>query len=119
MREANRLLAPDALGRTSMKELVVALRRVGFGAAGVKIGRSSFSKLRVPVILHLDENHFAVACVIEPGSVMLIDVPVRRSLLTIEQLYQGWDGACVLVAKDDVGLIDAMEQLGINSRAQS
>jgi ABC-type bacteriocin/lantibiotic exporter with double-glycine peptidase domain len=111
-------LLPDAMGRNSMREIVECARKLGFGAAGVRLSARELRRLEVPVIAHLAESHWAVLFTNEHKAILLFDPPRPLRSVSPEELDSLWSGAGVVVTEDADSLKQTLARLGIDSQVQ-
>lgn len=103
----------DAMGRTSMAELKRGLERLGVRSAGVKLDAQLVSDMRLPLIVFVNGNHFAVAVPHEAGGAVLIDPPKAPAPFTGRDDTVRWDGAALMCAPSEPALAAEMRRLGL------
>lgn len=108
-------VSPDALGRTSMAELMEALRKLGFGAAGVALEPEACRVIDAPLIIHQRGGHFAAVITTMSDTVVVLDPPTEPTRRSIESLSRDWDGRCIVVGEDAAEVATLLASLGIES----
>ena len=115
--EAGRAVQPDPQGRTSMAELVEALRGLGFGAAGVRLKTAACRLLDVPLIIHRNTSHFSVVVPNRTDHVWLLDPPQPAVYRSLDSLEQIWNGTAIVVTGRPRQLDPILQRLGIEAPA--
>lgn len=111
---AKQAIPVDALGRTSMAEIIDGLGALGFQAVGVKLDMQSLRRLEgLPVILFVDRSHFLVALPVGDGSVVVMDPPHPVRVETSASLSSRWTGEAILLHHSPDQLRKAIRSLGI------
>jgi hypothetical protein len=105
-------VSPDALGNSSMQELVEGLEELRFRAAGVQLDRAAARRCG-PFIAHVDESHFVVLLPAGHGNFVVVDPPHRPAVASFANLSMRWSGKAVLVARDDAELAEALGAMGL------
>lgn len=116
--EAVKAVPADPLGRTSMKELIAGLRKLGFAAEGLRLSPDGLWATRGPAILHVHGSHFLVACGDGGGDVVLIDPPSAPRLVPASALRKIWRGNAVLVRRDADAMNASLAALGLETTSK-
>jgi ABC-type bacteriocin/lantibiotic exporter with double-glycine peptidase domain len=114
-RQIKETIPTDALGQTSMAELVDGLEQLGFCALGVQLDARSLDRVGGPVILYVDRSHFLVVLPVGDGSAVLVDPPHPVRTVAISDLAGRWAGEAILVRKSEEEMRRMTAPLGISS----
>lgn len=97
------------LGHCSMSDLLRALRLQGFAAEALHYPGGVAPGHGLPMILHVDHDHFLVAIGVPSGRVVLLDPPRQPAMLRWSDLSERWDGSAIVVAKSEARLRVALD----------
>lgn len=78
---------------TSMKGLYDAALKKGLNPEGVLMRSKRLKDLRLPVIAHIDRNHFVVVTAISKREVHIFDPASDEVTLPIDDFKKRWDGS--------------------------
>jgi ABC-type bacteriocin/lantibiotic exporter with double-glycine peptidase domain len=115
--QSRKIVTCDALGRTSMAELVDGLGALGFAAFGARLDQIALKKLDgMPIILHTRGNHFVVILPMRDGTAVFFDPPHPVRTTTRSELSQFWDGDAIIVQSDASQLSKQLKRIGIETQ---
>jgi ATP-binding cassette subfamily B protein len=86
----------DENGLTSMYGLSQAVKAKGFEAVGYQLDLEEFSQMPLPLIAHVNGNHFVVVSAYEPPYLTVIDNN-RKSKMMVSDFEQIWNGLVLVV----------------------
>ena len=91
----------------SLLDLKQQAERLGYQAAGVKLGLGRLPKLRGPVLVHLvcdGERHFAILRGVREDRVFLADPSRGNVRMPVHQFAREWTGLALVLGKKGFGL---------------
>jgi ABC-type bacteriocin/lantibiotic exporter with double-glycine peptidase domain len=91
------LLNPSDNGLTLL-DIKAALNKQGLHCTGYKTTLNDLTKLGLPAIAHINDNHFVVVESIEAESVLLIDPSVGRLRYRASAFEEKWNGIALCVS---------------------
>ncbi|MEW6687298.1 MAG: cysteine peptidase family C39 domain-containing protein [Candidatus Edwardsbacteria bacterium] len=97
-------ISPDSLAKlakmrakgSTMLDLALAARSLGFEAAGAQTDYSGLQKIPLPAIVHLRDNHYAVVIGVNPDS-LLIEDNGRRFFEKRVEFEKEWKGFVLII----------------------
>jgi len=93
------------LGHCSISDLLRALEHRGFSASAIRYPASRPPKHNLPMILHVDGDHFVVAIGrLADDDVVVVDPPLTPRIMHWSDLASRWRGDAVVVAGSEAEL---------------
>lgn len=87
---------------TTMYGLYKAAREKGLYAVGMKIGIEDLSKLKIPAIVHLWNNHFVVVEPVEYNRLKITDSSQKTEIISTEKFKSYYSGFALLISPDRI-----------------
>lgn len=112
--KCNDVVPCDSLGRTTMAELQKGLEVLGVLSVGITIQQESISEIRLPMIMHVNDNHFVVSLPNKNGVTVIIDPPELPIRADARALPFYWNGNALLCSTSKAALNNELTRLGVN-----
>ena len=97
-----------ALGVCSIADLRRALESHGFAATAVRYDPREPPTHRLPMILFVDQYHFAAALPAPNGKVVVVDPPVEPAAIAWRTLARRWQGEALVVGRSGADVEHAL-----------
>ncbi len=101
LEEVKKLSGYDESKGTTMAGLYKAAKTKGLYAVGMKIGLDELSKLKIPIIAYLWDNHCVVIDGFEGNHLNVIDYPKEPYLITKDKFTGVYSGLALLISKNE------------------
>ncbi|WP_198001061.1 cysteine peptidase family C39 domain-containing protein [Gimesia fumaroli] len=101
----------DSLGRSTMAELQKGLETLGILSVGITVHQESISEIKLPMIMHVNNNHFVVSLPNDHGVTVIIDPP--KAPVPADTLPFKWDGHALLCSNSKAALNAELDRLGV------
>ena len=100
--DARKLVRPNSRGETSLAEIADAAEKLGLHSVGLRIRSNKLKELSVPVIAHMQPNHFVVLLGLGEDGVGIIDPPRDIRKMTKEELAKQKHWNIVAISKKTI-----------------
>ncbi|MDA1051656.1 MAG: cysteine peptidase family C39 domain-containing protein [Planctomycetota bacterium] len=110
-------LVADPMGRSTMREMIQTLDELGFAAAPIILSTRDFNNVdELPLIVHLDSDHWAVVFHNEQGCAVLLNPPSEPRFVTRKSLEANWNGTSIVVSRSSQALTTFLASVGVRSQ---
>lgn len=109
--ELNRSARVTASGVTSLVDLERAAKAQGVVAQAVRIDPRRPLPWLLPMILHVNGNHFVAALPMDADTLVVVDLPREPRVRRCKELNSSWNGVALVLARTSDQLGQALSEL--------
>lgn len=114
LEEFNRRTSVGVSGLTTMEDLRRASEKSGLAAAGVSLPAGHVPSTKLPMILHVNGQHFLVGIPLPHERWVIVDPPARPRVVSHDLVRPVWEGNALLLASGKEQLAEALTSLGVS-----